>query len=59
MHQTNTTQQIEELRVLYAKEFGKIITEDEAQEMITRLTSLYLIIYRPLPVEKANDNSHP
>lgn len=43
---------IEEFRVIYAKEFGKIITEEEALEMATRLVNLYQIIYRPLPDKK-------
>ena len=42
-------QQIEKFRVIYVKEFGKIITEEDALEMATRLIDLYLIIYRPLP----------
>lgn len=45
-------QSIEEFRVIYANEFGKIITEEEALEMATRLIGLYQLIYRPLPGER-------
>lgn len=47
------------LRAIYAKEFGKIITEEEALEMATRILDLYQIIYRPLPGETRPPTGDP
>ena len=50
---------IEEFRVIYAKECGKIIEEEEAREMASRLINLYLIIYSPLPGEHSGRPTPP
>jgi hypothetical protein len=40
---------IKELKEIYYREFGKPISDEEAQEMGQRLISLFKIIYRPIP----------
>jgi len=40
---------IKELKEIYYREFGKPISDEEAQEMGQRLISLFRIIYRPIP----------
>ncbi len=45
---------IEEFREIYRKEFGKEISDGEAQEMGIRLIRLFKIILRPIPKEMDN-----
>ncbi len=40
---------IKEFKEIYFREYGKSISDDEAQEMGQRLISLFRIIYRPIP----------
>jgi hypothetical protein len=40
---------IKEFREIYFREYGKSISDDEAQEIGQRLISLFRIIYRPIP----------
>jgi hypothetical protein len=40
---------IEEFREIYQREFGKNISDEEAQEMGQNLLSLFKIVYRPIP----------
>lgn len=42
-------QDIKELKEIYYREFGKSISDEEAQEMGQRLISLFKVIYRPIP----------
>jgi len=42
-------QAIEEFKKIYREEFGKEISDEEAQEMGEGLLSLFKIIYRPIP----------
>jgi hypothetical protein len=52
---------IEEFKEIYREEFGKQISDAEAQEMGESLISLFKIIYRPIPEEKRNqeDKANP
>ena len=56
-----TEQDIKELKEIYYREFGKSISNEEAQEMGQRLISLFRIIYRPIPGKdiplKENDDT--
>jgi hypothetical protein len=45
---------IEELKEIYRKEFGKEISDEEAQEMGIRLIRFFKIILRPIPREMDN-----
>ena len=48
---------IEEYKAIYKKEFGKDITDAEAEEQGMRLLRLFQIIYKPIPkswVKKQN-----
>lgn len=40
---------IEEYKTIYKKQFGKEITNAEAEEQGTRLLRLFQIIYKPIP----------
>jgi hypothetical protein len=40
---------IEELKDIYYREYGKEISDEEAQEMGQNLLSLFKVIYRPIP----------
>lgn len=40
---------IEEYKAIYKKEFGKEITDSEAEEQGMKLLRLFKIIYRPIP----------
>lgn len=40
---------IKEFKEIYYKEYGKDISDEEAQEIGQRLISLFKIIYRPIP----------
>lgn len=40
---------IEEFKEIYEREFGKLISDEEAQELGQNLISLFKIIYRPIP----------
>jgi hypothetical protein len=42
--------QVDEFRQLYVKEYGKTISVDDARAMISRLSALYEVLLRPLPV---------
>jgi flagellin-specific chaperone FliS len=42
---------IEEFKEIYEREFGKTITDEEAQEMGQNLISLFKIIYREIPLD--------
>ena len=43
---------IEEFKDIYYREFGRIISDEEAQEMGHNLLSLFKIIYRPIPEDE-------
>lgn len=43
---------IKEFKELYYKEFGKIISDEEAQKKGQNLLSLFKIIYRSIPMDK-------
>jgi len=45
---------IKEFKEIYYKEFGKIISDEEAQEKGQSLLSLFKIIYRSIPVNNKN-----
>ncbi len=40
---------INDFKKIYRKEFGKTISDQEAQEKGQKLLSLFKIIYRPIP----------
>ena len=42
-------QAIKEFKEIYRREYGKTISDDEAQEIGQRLIALFKIIYRPIP----------
>jgi hypothetical protein len=46
-----TTEAIAEFILIWAQEFGEILTEARAREEATRLLELYLILLEPLPGE--------
>lgn len=48
---------IEEFKDIYYREFGKIISDEEAQEMGQNLLSLFKIIYRPIPEDEGQMTS--
>ncbi len=49
---------IRDFREIYYKQYGKLISDEEAQEIGQRLISLFRIIYRPIPgVDIPGDNS--
>lgn len=53
---------IEEFKDIYYREFGRIISDDEAQEMGQNLLSLFKIIYRLIPEDEdqiSNGYSEP
>lgn len=43
---------IKEFKEIYYKEFGKTISDEEAQEKGQNLLSLFKIIYRSIPMDK-------
>jgi len=43
---------IEEFKDIYYREFGRKISDEEAQEMGQNLLSLFKIIYRPIPEDE-------
>jgi hypothetical protein len=47
---------IEEFRDIYYREYGKKISDEEAQEMGQNLLSLFKIIYRPIPEDENEEN---
>lgn len=51
-------QAIDEYKAIYKKEFGKEITDAEAEEQGMKLLRLFKIIYRPIPKSwmKEHDN---
>jgi hypothetical protein len=51
-----TEQDIKELKEIYYREFGKSISDEEAQEMGQRLISLFKVIYRPIPGKDISPN---
>jgi hypothetical protein len=44
---------VEEFKEIYQKEFGKKLSDSEAQELAENLISLFKIIYRPIPGQKS------
>jgi hypothetical protein len=44
---------IEEFKEIYQREFGKKLSDLEAQELAENLISLFKIIYRPIPKGKS------
>ena len=44
-------QAIEEFKTNYQEEFGQTLTDDEVQEIATRLLRFFGILNRPLPNE--------
>lgn len=46
---------IKEFKRIYYKEFGKTISDEEAQEKGQSLLSLFKIIYRPIPADEINN----
>lgn len=48
-----SSQAIEELKAIYQEEFGERLSDQEAQEIGTRLLTLFQVIYRPLPSESS------
>ena len=49
---------IKEFKEIYYKESGKIISDEETQEMGQSLISLFKIIYRPIPTDKNNKRNN-
>jgi hypothetical protein len=47
---------IEDFKEIYYREYGKEISDEEAQEMGQNLLSLFHIICRPLPEDENNMN---
>lgn len=45
---------IQEFKEVYCREFGKIISDEEAKEKGQNLLSLFKTIYRSIPVDKKN-----
>lgn len=43
---------IKEFKEIYHKEFGEVISDEEAQEMGGGLLSLFKVIYRPIPEDE-------
>lgn len=43
---------IKEFKEIYYKEFGSILSDEEAEEKGTNLISLFKIIYRQIPDEE-------
>jgi hypothetical protein len=43
---------IREFKKIYNREFGKTISDKEAQEIGQNLLSLFKIIYRPIPEDE-------
>ncbi len=46
----------EEYKAIYKKEFGKEITDAEAEEQGMNLLKLFQIIYKPIPKSWKNKN---
>jgi len=49
---------IKEFKEIYYREFGKIISDEEAQEKGQSLLSLFKIIYRAIPPDKNDENDN-
>lgn len=49
---------IKEFKEIYYTEFGKTISDEEAQEMGQSLISLFKIIYRPIPTDEDNKQNN-
>ena len=49
---------IKEFKDIYYREFGKIISDEEAQEKGQSLLSLFKIIYRPIPPDNNDENDN-
>ena len=45
-------EQVEEFKQIYKEEFGKGLTDAEAEEMATRVMRLYELLSRPLQSER-------
>jgi hypothetical protein len=54
-------EEIEEFKDIYAKEFGKRISDEKARELGENLVALFRIIYRPIPEEWREEwnRNHP
>lgn len=50
---------LEKFQKLYQQERGKYLSEEDAIEMVTRLISLYQILYRPLSAEYNDATMRP
>ena len=50
---------LEKFQKLYQEERGKYLSEEDTIEMVTRLISLYQILYRPLPGEHNAATTRP
>ena len=46
---------IEELKAIYSKEYGRTISDDDAYEMGIRLVNLFRAVYRPIPKDNHDD----
>ena len=46
---------IKEFKEIYYREFGSIISDEEAQEKGQSLLSLFKIIYRSIPADEINN----
>lgn len=46
---------LEEFIVLYKEETGEELTIPEAREIVSRLVTLYVLLARPLPSERAKE----
>ncbi len=51
-----TEKAIKELKQIHFKETGKMLSDQEALEMGTRLLGLFRIIMRPIPEETVESN---
>jgi len=45
-------EQVEEFKQIYKEEFGKGLTDAEAEEIANRVMRLYELLSRPLPSER-------
>lgn len=48
---------IEEFKKIYQDEFGEELTDDEVQEIATRLLRFFGILHKPLPGEETSATS--
>jgi hypothetical protein len=50
---------LKEFRMLYAKEFGEELSDEEASEMAGRVAGLYSLLAEPLPSEQGSTAMRP